>query len=51
MKRLLLVRHGQSEMNTRQAHTIGGRSNASPLTSQGEQQVRLRHEPGGWACR
>lgn len=40
MRRLLLVRHGQSEMNLRIAHVVGGQSNASPLTPLGERQAR-----------
>lgn len=42
MRRIIFVRHGQSEMNLKQAGIVGGRSNASPLTPLGERQVRRR---------
>ena len=37
--RLLLVRHGQSEANTRLG-TVGGRDVQSPLSAKGEEQAR-----------
>jgi broad specificity phosphatase PhoE len=39
MRRVLLVRHGQSEMNLKQAAIVGGQSNSSPLTPLGSQQA------------
>jgi len=39
MRRILLVRHGQSAMNLKQAAIVGGQSNASPLTPLGVQQA------------
>ncbi|KAI8474396.1 MAG: histidine phosphatase superfamily [Monoraphidium minutum] len=39
MKRILFVRHGQSEINLRMAAVVGGQSNSSPLTPLGEQQA------------
>ncbi|GBF89533.1 hypothetical protein Rsub_02251 [Raphidocelis subcapitata] len=39
MRRILLVRHGQSEMNLIQAKIVGGQSNSSPLTPLGEWQA------------
>lgn len=38
MKRLILVRHGQSEMNQK-PELVGGQSNEAPLTELGKQQV------------
>ena len=39
MKRILLARHGECDMNLHLHTTIGGQSNASPLTSLGVQQA------------
>ena len=49
MKRILLVRHAQCEMNLTTDGFIGGRSNCSPLTALGRRQAaalgrRLRAE-------
>lgn len=38
MLRILLIRHGECEMNLALADKVGGRSNASPLTPLGERQ-------------
>ncbi len=39
MKRILLARHGECEMNLHLKHRIGGQSNASPLTQLGRDQA------------
>ncbi len=39
MKRVLLVRHGECEMNLRVKTHIGGQSNSSPLTPLGRAQA------------
>jgi broad specificity phosphatase PhoE len=40
MRRIVLVRHGQSEMNLKQAAIVGGQSNESPLTPVGVAQAK-----------
>lgn len=39
MKRVILIRHGQSQANLRMADVVAGQSNESPLTALGEQQA------------
>lgn len=39
MKRILLARHGECDMNLHLKHRIGGQSNASPLTQLGRDQA------------
>ena len=40
MKELFLFRHAESDWNLNKAHLIGGRSNHTPLTREGEEQAR-----------